>query len=159
MNTILDIAGSVLISAAIMFIVLHLNIYSGQQKFASDKELDIQQYSKTLAEILDHDIRKVGYRYTGSNPFITTQKKVLSFYSDIDSNNVVDVVTYTVGDSTEETVTTNPRDRILARIINGDTARGPSLGLVKLDFSYFNNSGAVTAVQYSIRYIRAEIWV
>jgi hypothetical protein len=48
MNTLLDILGSVLISAAIMFIILHLNIFSSQQKFASDKELEIQQNSKQL---------------------------------------------------------------------------------------------------------------
>jgi hypothetical protein len=160
MNTLLDIAGSVLISAAIMFILLHLNIFSSTQKFASDKELEIQQNSKTLAEILDHDLRKVGYKYTaGSNPFITTQQKVLSFYSDIDSNNVIDVVSYSLSDSTLAYVTTNPRDKILYRTINSDTGKGPSLGLVDLKFTYLNNSGVVTAIQDSIRYIKTEIWV
>src|SRR4030042_2554372 len=135
MNTILDIAGSVLVGGAIMFIILHLNIFSGQQKFNSDKELEIQRYSKTLAEILDHDIRKVGYRHTGSNHFITTQEKAISFYSDIDSNGVVDVVSYSLSDSTAETATQNPRDKILYRTINSNIEGGPSLGLVNLKFT------------------------
>lgn len=159
MNTILDIAGSALIGGAIMFIILHLNIFSSQQKFNSDKELEIQRYSKTLAEILDHDLRKVGYGHTGTNPFITTQEKVISFYSDIDSNGVVDVVSYSLSDSTMAYVTQNPRDKILNRTINSDTSGGPSLGLVDLKFTYLNNSGLVTAIQDSIRYIKTEIWV
>jgi hypothetical protein len=159
MNTILDIAGSVLISFSIMFIILHLNVFSNQQKFASDKELEIQRNSKTLGEILSHDLRKIGYRYPGSNPFITTQEKVLSFYGDIDSNNVVDIVSYSLSDSTMAFATVNPHDKILYRTINSDTAKGPSLGLVNLKFSYLNNIGAKTAIQDSIRYVRAEIWV
>jgi hypothetical protein len=159
MNTILDIAGSVLIGAAIMFILLHLNIFSNQQKFASDKELEIQRNSKTLAEIMNHDLRKVGYRYTGTNPFITTQEKVLSFYSDIDSNNVMDIVSYSLSDSTHATATVNPRDKILYRTINSDTSKGPSMGLVDLKFTYLNNNGIKTSIQDSIRYIKTEIWV
>jgi hypothetical protein len=159
MNTILDIAGSLLIAGAIMFIILHLNVFSSQQKFASDKELEIQRNSKTLAEILNHDLRKVGYKYSGSNPFITTQEKVLSFRGDIDSNNVMDIVTYSLGDSTQEVATFNPRDKVLYRTVNGDTAKGPSLGLIDLKFSYLNNNGIKTAIQDSIRYIRTEIWV
>jgi hypothetical protein len=159
MNTILDIAGSLLISFAIMFIILHLTVFSNQQKFASDKELEIQRYSKTLAEIINHDLRKIGYKYSGSNPFITTQEKVLSFYGDIDSNNVVDIVSYSLSDSMAATATKNPRDKILYRTINSDTAKGPSLGLVDLKFTYLNNNGSVTSIQDSIRYVRAEIWV
>jgi hypothetical protein len=159
MNTILDLAGAMLISAAILFIILHLNVFSSQQKFASDKELEIQRYSKTLAEIIDHDVRKIGYRYSGSNPFITTQEKVLSFYSDIDSNGVIDVVSYSLSDSTLAYVTQNPNDKILYRTVNSDTSKGPSLGLTNLRFTYLNNIGLKTAVQDSIRYVRAEIWV
>jgi hypothetical protein len=159
MNTILDIAGSVLISAAIMFILLHLNVFSNQQKFASDKELEIQRNSKTIAEIMDHDLRKIGYRHPGGNPFIVTQEKVLKFYSDIDSNNVVDIITYSLSDSTADVATVNPRDKILLRTVNADTGKGPTLGLVDLKFTYLNHNSVPTAVQDSIRYVRTEIWV
>jgi hypothetical protein len=159
MNTILDIAGSVLISFAILFMILHLNVFSSQQKFASDKELEIQRNSKIIAEIMNHDLRKIGYKYSGNNPFITTQEKVLSFYSDIDSNNVMDIVSYSLSDSTMAMITLNPRDKILYRTINSDTAKGPSLGLVDLKFTYLNNNGIITSIQDSIRYVKTEIWV
>jgi hypothetical protein len=108
---------------------------------------------------MNHDLRKVGYGYSGSNPFITTQQKVLSFYADIDSNNVMDIVSYNLSDSTEAYVTINPRDKILCRTINSDTSKGPSLGVVDLKFTYLNNNGIVTNIQDSIRYIKSEIWV
>ncbi len=159
MNTILDIAGSALVGGAILFIILHLNIFSSQQKFTSDKELEIQRYSKTIAEVLDHDLRKVGFKYVGSNPFITTTEKNLSFYSDIDSNGVMDVVSYSLSDSLKAYKTPNPRDKILYRAVNSDTIGGPTLGLIDLKFTYLNNDGQKTAIKDSIRYIKTEIWV
>ncbi len=57
-----------------MFMVFNLNMFSTVQRFSSDQELRLQQNSKVLAALLDHDLRKIGYNYNGVS-MITAQEK------------------------------------------------------------------------------------
>lgn len=158
MNIVIDLVGAALIGGVILLGLVNLNIYSSQTKFSSDSELQLQRNAKTLAEIINHDLRKIGFNYAGT-AIITAEKNTLSFYSDIDTNNVTDIVTYTLSDSLQVPTTANPRDKILIRIVNSDTSKGPSLGLIDLTFKYKNALGTETAALDSIRYIEAEMWV
>jgi hypothetical protein len=118
----------------------------------------MQQSAKTLAEIVNNDFRKIGFNYDGIS-LITIESKKISFYADIDSNKVVDQVTYYISDSTLVSNTENPRDKVLIRVVNNDTSKGPSLGITDLKFSYRNTFGINTTVLDSIRYIKVEFWV
>jgi hypothetical protein len=158
MNVILDLLGASVIGAIVILVIINLNIYSSNVKVSSDSELQLQQSAKTLAEIVSYDLRKIGFRKNGT-AMITAQPQKISFYSDIDSNGVVDVVTYQLSDSLLMDKTSNPKDKILYRIVNNDTSKGPSLGLVNLNFNYFKNNGIKTTVLDSIKYINAELWV
>ena len=158
MNTITDILGATIIGGLVLLIILNLNIYSGQTKFSSDSGLRLQQNAKTLAEIIDNDIRKIGYNYNGT-AIKTASQNQLTFYSDINNTGVVDTVTLTISDSTLVTSTPNPHDKILFRIINSDTSKGPSLGLTNLRFKYLNSIDQPTTALDSIKYVKAEIWL
>lgn len=158
MNILLDYIGAALIGGMVLLMIMNLNTVSSMQRFSSDYELRLQQNAKTLAEILNNDMRKVGYGKS-SNAIIAAQEKLFSFYSDIDSNGVVDIVTYKLGDSTDAVQTENPFDKPLLRAINNDTSKGPTLGLTNLKFSYKNKFGVLTTALDSIKFIKVEIWV
>lgn len=158
MNTIIDIAGSIVIGAMVFLVILNLNVAKSNEQYSSNSELQLQQNAKTLADMLEYDLRKIGYNYTG-DPFITTDSNKISFFSDIDNNGSTDVVSYLISDTNQVSYTGNPYDRILYRVVNNDTSKGPSLGITRLRFSYFNSVGATTTVQDSIKYIKTEIWV
>ncbi len=158
MSALIDIIGSMVIGAMVMMIFINLNIAKSNEQYSSNSELQLQQNAKTLADMLEYDLRKIGYNYTG-NPFITTDSSKISFYADIDNNGIIDKVTYLTGSPSEVSYTSNPNDRILYRVVNTDTSKGPSLGITKLQFDYFNSVGKRTAVQDSIKYIKTEIWV
>lgn len=158
MDTLLDLLGASFIGGMVILIMVNIYIYSSQKGFASSQDLRLQQNAKTLAEIVNNDLRKVGYKYKGT-AIAVAQPTKFSFYGDIDSNGTADQVTYLVGDSTEATGTQNPHDIVLCRIVNGDTAKGPSLGLTKLKFSYRNIFGNFTSVLDSIKYINIEMWI
>lgn len=158
MDTIIDLIGAAIIAGIVMVGIANINIYSSQVRFKSNSDLQLQQNAKTLADILDNDMRKIGYGYNGTS-IITADSQKIEFYGDIDSNNVVDQVEYVLSDTTSVLNTENPSDRILYRIVNGDTSKGPSLGITKLRFTYKNMLGNVTTVLDSIRFIKAEIWV
>ncbi len=157
MNTILDILGASLIGGIIFLIIMNLNIYSNQIKYASDTNLRLQGNSGTLAEIIDSDLRKVGYDYKGT-AIIDAEPHKFSFYSDIDSSGTMSTVTLTISDSTKPSYTANPDNRIFYRIVNNDTSSGPSLDLTNLNFTYMNSLGVQTTALDSIKYIKAELW-
>ena len=158
MSIILDIMGSVIIAGLIVIMLMKFNIYQSTTKFASDSELQLQQNAKTLAEIINHDLRKIGYDYD-STSFVQADSERISFFSDIDKNGSMDLVSYFLGDTSEVTETTNPKDRILYRVVNSDTIKGPSLGLTKAKFSYFDEVYSETTTLTNIKYVKAELWV
>ena len=158
MNTVLDILGSVIIGGLVFLMVSNLNMYSSTTKFASDSELRLQQSAKSLAEVVENDLRKIGYKNSGVSIINATQQK-LTFLSDIDSTGTVDNVTLTVSDSTKLPNTQNPHDIIYYRIVNNDTLKCSSYGLTSLKFSYKNEFGYTTTNVDSIKYVKAEIWL
>lgn len=158
MNLILDILGSTIIGGMVMLMMVNFNIFQSNTRFVSDSELQMQQNAKTLAEIVNHDLRKIGYEYE-TNPFVIADSEKVSFYSDIDRDGSINLVTYLTGDKKEASTTTNPRDIILKRVVDNDTLSGPSLGLTKIKFSYLDQIGTPTTVLTNIQYVRAEIWV
>ncbi len=164
MSSLLDILGSTFIGGMVLLLILKLNLYSTSVSYSSDNELKLQQNAKTIAEILNYDLRKIGYNYDTTAIIIADSNRI-KYYADVDApgttgHGVVDQVEYVVLDSTHASGTSNPRDIVVVRIINNtDSIAGPSLGLVKLRFSYFNSSGVKTTALDSIKYVKAEFWV
>jgi hypothetical protein len=164
MNVIIDLLGSTFIGGFILLLILKLNLYSQNVSLNSDTELKMQQNAKTLAEILDYDLRKVGYNYDSTAIIIADSNKI-KFYADMNEPGTVgygtiDVVEYFLSDTTKSISSVNPKDIILTRVLNGsDTLSGPSLGLVKLIFSYFDRQLVKTSNLDSIKYVKTEFWV
>ena len=158
MNIILDLMGSTIIGALIVSMIINFNVFQSNSIRSSDSELQLQQNAKTLAEILNHDFRKIGYRYDNT-AFVEADSERISFYSDIDRDGNIELVTYMLGDITEISGTPNPRKRVLCRIVDNDTLKGPSLGLTKAKFAYFSGSGVETTTLSEIQYVKAELWI
>lgn len=158
MHVLLDIFGSTIIGGLIMMLILKLNIYSFHSRYASDTELELQQNAKTLAEILSYDLRKIGYEHQG-DAIVEADSNRLKYYADINDDGFVNTVTYYVGDPSEVPQTSNPDDRILYRIVDSDTAGGPSLGLTRIKFSYLDKLGYETTDLSEIQYVRAELFL
>lgn len=167
MNTLLDIFGSVVIAGMLFMLIIKLNLFSSQTSYTSDSELKLIQNTKTLAEIIDYDLRKIGYRHDKSlSPsIIKADSTELEFWSDIDSSGYTSInrVRYFTLDSTHATGTINPSDIILNRTIDGSNLMsGPSLGLVKIKFTYLDANQ--DTIPYNsqldlIRYIKTEMWL
>lgn len=164
MQSILDIMGSTFIGGMILLMIIKLNLYSTSVSYNSDNELKLQQNAKTIAEILNYDLRKIGYNHPGTD-FLVADSNRIKFYADINApgtagHGTVDIVEYFIKDSTSASGTSNPKDITLVRVVNGnDSISGPSLGLVKLLFSYYNGSGVKTTNLDSIKYVKVEFWV
>jgi hypothetical protein len=164
MSTILDIIGSTFIGGILLLLIIKLNLFASNASFASDNELKMQQNAKTLAEILNYDFRKVGYNNNGVS-VITAEKERFKFVGDLQrpgesGYGIIDSVEYFVRDSTYSLGTLNENDIVLVRVVNGaDTIAGPSLGLVKINFSYLDSLSTPTSILSQIKYIKTELWV
>ena len=168
MNSLLDIFGSVVIAGMLFMLIVKLNLFSNQTSYTSDSELQLIQNTKTLSEIIDYDFRKIGYRHNKSSgpAIIVADSTELEFYSDIDTSGTVDIVRYYTSDSTQASGTSNPSDIILNRSINSTSLMsGPSLGLVKIRFTYLDKSqvkipyNLTNTYRDSIKYIKTEMWI
>jgi len=164
MNALIDILGSTLIGGILLLIILQMNLFMTNASFSSDNELQMQQNAKTLAEIINYDLRKIGYKYDVTAILIAEKEKI-KFIGDLQrpgetGHGVVDTVEYYVKDSSFAMGTSNPRDIVLVRVLNNiDTIAGPSLGLVKLNFSYLDSLSTPTIDLPKIKFIKAELWV
>lgn len=161
MNSILDIIGSTFIAGMVLFLMINLNLFSSQISYSSDAELTMQQNAKTLAEIMNYDFRKIGYNFDGTAILIAEEKRI-KFVAGLAVTNpagvgTVDTVEYFVEDSVG---TSNPDEIVLTRVLNNkNPMAGPSLGLVKLQFSYEDSTGNLTTDLAKIKYIHTELWV
>jgi hypothetical protein len=164
MNILLDLMGSSLIAGILFLLIVKLNLYTSNSNYYSDNELKLQQNVKTLAEVINHDLRKIGYKHDGT-AIVKADSTRIQFFADLEApgvsgHGVVDFVEYFLGDSTQATGTLNQRDKVLYRVVNNtDTLGGPTLGLVDLRFSYLDSHGTKTTFLDSIKYVKAEFWV
>ncbi len=161
MGLLLDILGSSFIGGILLLLVLKMNLFISSARFDSDNELRMQQNAKTLAEIMNNDFRKIGYKESGTS-ILTAESKRFKFLGDLERPGQVgygniDTLEYYVTDSL---ASSNSDDIVLVRILNNnDSITGPSLGLVKLNFSYLDSLSSPTADLTKIRYIKTEFWV
>lgn len=164
MSVLLDIFGSTFIGGMLLLLILKLNIFTSQAGFSSDNELKMQQNAKTLAEIINYDFRKIGYNHEGTAVLIA-EKDRIKFQGDLErpgtaGHGTVDVIEYFILDSTYSAGTSNQRDIVLVRVKNEtDSLTGPSLGLVRLEFSYMDSLSLPTNDLSKIKYIKTEMWV
>jgi hypothetical protein len=161
MNAILDIMGSSFIAGMVLFLMINLNLFTSQVSLSSDNELTMQQNAKTLAEIINYDFRKIGYNHNGTAILIAEEKRI-KFVAGLSVTNpagigTVDTVEYFVEDSLG---TSNTDEISLVRVLNNKIPiASPSLGLVKLKFSYEDSTGTITNDLAKIKYIHTELWV
>jgi hypothetical protein len=158
MASLIDILGSSFIGGLLLLLLLKLNLFASSSSVTSDNELKLQQNSKTLAEIINYDFRKIGYE-CDSTAIAIADSNHIKFYADLDRNNTVDVLEYYTSDTTVASSTDNPRDIILYRKYNGVEMGGPTLGLTRFKLSYLNEFNVSTSVLDSIKYVKVELWV
>lgn len=152
MSSILDLIGSFIIGGLLLMMILRVNTNYSQQSTGDRLELMAQENLTELVEELEYDFRKIGYGVpTGTPIVISIDTSSISFRSDLDNNGTVDVVAYKVSQPAVPG-TVNPRDRILARSVNGQTIAS-SLGVVDFQITAFDISGNATTVPTAIRSI------
>jgi hypothetical protein len=146
-STLVDIFGSTIIGSVLFLILLRTNDASVENTYQNGGELIIQQNLVDAVQLIEYDFRKIGYcaDWTQvpdpSQAILSADSTSISFLSDVDSDSDIDTVKYFLGSPDELTVTPNPRDRLLYRVINGAEPRGSNLGITQFELLYFDALG------------------
>lgn len=156
MAAYLDILCSFVIGALLMLNVQRMNADLVARSYKSGNEYIAQSNAVTVSEILKEDLQKVGYRVPGKKITLADSAHI-TFYADMDRNGTPDSVRYIFGGYVPRT--TNPRDRLLNRLVNAEAPDSISLGVTDFKFTFYDSTGAATANLASIKGIQADITV
>ena len=146
-STLIDILGSIIIGGIILTILLRLTDSAAEKTYNYGGELSLQQALVTVAQIIEHDFRKMGYCAIpdsfpdASKAIIYADSSSIKFYSDINNNGSMDSIRYYLGSTSELAGTPNPRDRMLYRVVNNEVAKTSNVGVTQFYLTYFDEYG------------------
>jgi hypothetical protein len=135
-------------------ILWRLNDATTANTYNYSGELSLQQNLATVATIIETDFRKIGYCANwnvmpDSGWIFLADSNKIKYLTDIDfdgngtshPNGVIDTIYYYIGPTSELTMTENPRDRVLYRIVNNEAPVKSNLGVTQFRLVYFNPLG------------------
>jgi len=153
-SSIIDILGSMLIGGFLLLILLRLNDSAVQNVYVNTGELIVQQNLLETIDLIEYDFKKIGYCKVWANlpdpskSILLATKHSIKFLTDIAApptypggDGVVDTIYYYVGATSALSGTPNPRDMMLYRVVNSETAKSANLGVTQFDIKYFNALG------------------
>jgi hypothetical protein len=146
-STILDIIGSMAIGGLLLLILWRLDDSAVQNVINNGQEITLQQNMTTIALILEHDFRKIGYCANWNNipdpskAILYADTSSIKFLTDDNDDGVVDTLYYYLGPTSELASTPNPRDRYLYRILNGKKLQEADLGITRFRLVYYDALG------------------
>lgn len=152
-STLIDILGSTIVGGMLLLILFRMNDAAVQNNYVYGSDLTVQESLVEAVRVIEYDFRKIGYcqdfTRIGFNQRIILQADstmiqfltdVARFPGDIGDGNL-DTIEYRLGPTNELSGTTNPRDRILYRVVNSDSAIGSNVGITEFRLKYFDDSG------------------
>jgi hypothetical protein len=149
-QVLIDILASSITFGTLLLMAIRLNgsVSESMQQYNGD--LVVQSSIVTAVQMIENDFRKIGYCQIPENLPDPTQAILLAdsnrikFQTDLcdklhpDGDGIVDVVYYYLGPTSELSMTPNPNDRILYRVVNNEQPKGANLGITLFDLKFFS---------------------
>ncbi len=144
--SLFDIVGSTIIGGVLLLTLFRMNHTATQNTYNFSGELIVQENLVTTVEVLEYDLRKIGYC---ENPFkipnparaiLYGDSSRIKYLTDIDFDGNVDTVEYYLGPASELSGTPNPNDKMLYRVING-VPSAINLGVTDFKIKYYGALG------------------
>lgn len=146
-STLIDILGSIVIGGMLMLILFRLNDAAVANSFRYNGELIVQKNLVEVVNLLEFDLRKIGYCAVWENLpnpskyIVSADSNSIKYLTDTDSDGNVDTLSYYLGPSSELSGTANPRDRMLYRRVNKSKPLSANLGVTMFKFTYYDVFG------------------
>lgn len=136
---LLDILGSTIAASLVLLTLIQFNFTTSEIRNEFQSSNTVQSGTKDLAEVIEFDFYKAGFRVAHRNVFISANDSSVKFLADLHNDGIMDTVFYYLGGNWQASFTENPDDKPVFRQINNATAS--NIGIVK-DFNITYNDSA-----------------
>jgi type II secretory pathway component PulJ len=155
-QAILDVIGSFILFGWLLLSTIRVGTANSENMQSYGGELLVQENLVEITKLLEYDFRKIGYCAEPNRlpdptkAIILADSTRIKFLTDVDltgsgPDGFIDSIYYYVGPTSELASTTNPRDRMLYRVVNAETPKGANLGVTSFILRYFDGQGNVIA--------------
>ncbi|MGB9774720.1 MAG: hypothetical protein ACP5JH_09375 [Bacteroidota bacterium] len=168
MSTILDLIGATVIGMLLLLSAFRFWSNMSEEAAFLNQERIVQSNVTALAEVFEHDLRKIGYlRGSKPDPAILTPSDSthLTFLADLNDDGTIDTVKYFLGPLGEVPWSPSHPFRILYRQVKSanpyctDQPVGSHLGLSHLHFGYYKLNGDTAISLGDIKIIEVTLKV
>lgn len=151
-QVIIDIVGSFILFGWLLLTTIRMGVANSENMQTYGGELLVQENLVEVTKLLEYDFRKIGFCMEPNRipdptrAIVLADSTRLKFLTDVDltgsgPDGIVDSIYYFLGPVSELSSTMNPRDRLLYRVVNGETPNGSNLGVTSFRFRYFDSMG------------------
>ena len=154
-QVIIDLIGSLVIFGWLLLMTLGGNAANSENYQTLKGDVLVQENLVEVTRLLEYDFRKIGYCKEPNNfpdptrAILVADTDKIKFVTDVDNGSgpdgVLDTMYYYLGATSELSMTPNPRDRMLYRVVNQATAKGANLGITSFVLKYFDRLGVAIA--------------
>lgn len=114
-----------------------------------------------VVRFVEYDFGRIGYGINDPRQaiMITATASDIKFYLDSNGDGVLETIRYYLSSTSDALVvnTSNPRDRVLYRVVNDGTPERISNGLTEFALTYYDQGGATTTTLSQIRSFKVRI--
>lgn len=140
MDTMIDIAGSMVVAGLVILAVMQMNASLANAGSDTNVSVITQSNITSLANSITYDFYKIGFRASPAIIFADSNKIV--FRADLQMNGTPDTISYWVSAPLVETDGLNPNMLILYRSVNGEPPTGATLGQTGFTLNYYDSTGS-----------------
>ncbi|MBI4536293.1 MAG: hypothetical protein HY708_08440 [Ignavibacteriae bacterium] len=155
MHGMIDYLGSLIISGMVFLVLMGFYLTMGETAATQTFNSGIQEDLTSTTEILEYDLRKIGYRVSDSVKVTFAGPDKIVFRTDIDNNGSVDSIQFSMVTAMGPSGGSNPY--VVNRTVNGVTAKLTRMRVTNLNFTYYNAQGAVTSVLKDIISVKVSL--
>ncbi|MEK7727061.1 MAG: hypothetical protein AAB354_01545 [candidate division KSB1 bacterium] len=143
MNSMLSLTGCAVIGGIFLLSLFGFQADLRDHAFSNTNDLIVQQNAIAMTELLESDFRQIGFG-VDSLMVASAGANAISYFADLNDDGAVDLVAYSLSDAAAAAETSNPRDKILYRTVNGAVQVNAALGVTDFRLKYFDLNGNVT---------------
>ena len=147
MSELQDIIGSITVGGIVLLMLLVFNGSVMESAGIQTFKTTVQGNLTSVTDIIETDLRKMGYRLAaaGDSAIVYADTNRIKFKGDFDNNGTVDTLQYYI-DTVKGSITPNPRDRVLHRVLNNQSPQAMYLGMIGFKLQYFDASDSLLKV-------------
>ena len=136
-----------IVGGLILLILFRLNTTATANLYNNNSEANVQMSMISVAEVLESDLRKIGYCKDWTKipdptkSILLADTSSIKFLTDVNNDGNVDTLYYYIGPTSELSNTPNPRDRLLYRVVNGSAPKSSNVGITRFKLTYYDSFG------------------